>query len=233
MTKRKDAESPPSSREVSDSLSKDQRILEVATDQFAAVGFAAVRIDKIAALAKCNKQLIYYYFGSKEDLYEAVLAKMVEKMASYWAETENLKLQDTLSYRFANLSRDVERWRRLLIWEGLEIDAEDGDELRLQEARTQSVTRQTETIRHAQDRGEIDPGIDPAMLTLFLTLMASGPAAFPQLTRMITGDKPNSPEFAARQNKFFRTLVNPITSARGRERDIALDEEKDPANADH
>ena len=88
MTKRKDAESSPSGREVSDSPSKDQRILEVAADEFAAVGFAAVRIDKIAALSKCNKQLIYYYFGSKENLYEAVLAKMVEKMASYWAWVE-------------------------------------------------------------------------------------------------------------------------------------------------
>ena len=40
---------------------------------FAESGFAGARTDFIAAQAGVNKSLLYYYFGSKQGLYEAVL----------------------------------------------------------------------------------------------------------------------------------------------------------------
>jgi TetR/AcrR family transcriptional regulator len=40
---------------------------------FAAGGFAGARTDAIAAAAGVNKALLYYYFKSKQSLYEAVL----------------------------------------------------------------------------------------------------------------------------------------------------------------
>src|SRR5947199_4448544 len=48
-------------------------ILEVATAEFAAQGFAGARVDEIAARTRTSKRMIYYYFGSKEGLYIAVL----------------------------------------------------------------------------------------------------------------------------------------------------------------
>ncbi len=48
-------------------------ILEVATAEFADKGLAGARIDEIAALTRTSKRMIYYYFGSKEGLYIAVL----------------------------------------------------------------------------------------------------------------------------------------------------------------
>jgi TetR/AcrR family transcriptional regulator len=48
-------------------------ILAAAERVFAASGFAGARIDAIAAAAGVNKALLYYYFGSKERLYIAVL----------------------------------------------------------------------------------------------------------------------------------------------------------------
>ncbi|MDR3438158.1 TetR/AcrR family transcriptional regulator [Telmatospirillum sp.] len=50
-------------------------ILQVATEEFAAYGFAGARVDAIAAKTKTTKRAIYYYFGSKEGLYIAVLEK--------------------------------------------------------------------------------------------------------------------------------------------------------------
>lgn len=52
-----------------------QDILEVATAEFAARGLSGARVDAIAARTRTTKRMIYYYFGSKEGLYEAVLAK--------------------------------------------------------------------------------------------------------------------------------------------------------------
>jgi len=50
-------------------------IVEVATAEFAAHGYAGARVDEIAARTRTTKRMIYYYFGSKENLYLAVLEK--------------------------------------------------------------------------------------------------------------------------------------------------------------
>ncbi|MFI8593293.1 TetR/AcrR family transcriptional regulator [Microbacterium sp. NPDC078428] len=48
-------------------------ILEVATTEFAAQGLSGARVDEIAASTRTTKRMIYYYFGSKEGLYLAVM----------------------------------------------------------------------------------------------------------------------------------------------------------------
>jgi len=48
-------------------------ILAAARIEFAARGLDGARVDQIARRAKANKQLVYYYFGSKDDLYRAAL----------------------------------------------------------------------------------------------------------------------------------------------------------------
>lgn len=51
-------------------------ILEVATAEFAANGFAGARVDEIAARTRTTKRMIYYYFGSKQGLFLAVLERV-------------------------------------------------------------------------------------------------------------------------------------------------------------
>jgi AcrR family transcriptional regulator len=50
-------------------------ILQVAQREFARRGYAGARVDEIAELMRTTKRMIYYYFGSKEKLYVAVLEK--------------------------------------------------------------------------------------------------------------------------------------------------------------
>jgi len=50
-------------------------ILAVATKEFADHGLSGARVDAIAARTRTTKRAIYYYFGSKEGLYVAVLEK--------------------------------------------------------------------------------------------------------------------------------------------------------------
>ncbi|GAA5154097.1 MULTISPECIES: TetR/AcrR family transcriptional regulator [Amycolatopsis] len=50
-------------------------ILEVATREFADKGYDGARVDEIAAKTSTTKRMIYYYFGSKEGLYIAVLER--------------------------------------------------------------------------------------------------------------------------------------------------------------
>lgn len=52
-----------------------QEILEVATAAFAEKGLAGARVDEIAAQTRTTKRMIYYYFGSKQGLYRAVIER--------------------------------------------------------------------------------------------------------------------------------------------------------------
>jgi AcrR family transcriptional regulator len=55
-------------------------ILEVATAEFGEKGLAGARIDEIAEATHTSKRMIYYYFGSKEGLYLAVLEESYRRM---------------------------------------------------------------------------------------------------------------------------------------------------------
>src|SRR4029453_1662280 len=50
-------------------------ILEIATREFATHGYAGARVDDMAELMRTTKRMIYYYFGSKEQLFIAVLER--------------------------------------------------------------------------------------------------------------------------------------------------------------
>jgi AcrR family transcriptional regulator len=62
-----------------DAEATKQRILEAAIAEFAARGAAGARIDRIAAAASANKQLIYAYFGSKQQLFDAAVEDQLER----------------------------------------------------------------------------------------------------------------------------------------------------------
>jgi AcrR family transcriptional regulator len=53
-----------------------RNILEVATQEFSAMGLAGARVDAIAERTNTTKRMLYYYFESKEGLYQAVLEKV-------------------------------------------------------------------------------------------------------------------------------------------------------------
>lgn len=55
-------------------------ILTAATRMFAEKGFYGARVDEIANASGLNKNMIYVYFGNKEDLYLAVLADLYGRM---------------------------------------------------------------------------------------------------------------------------------------------------------
>ncbi|MEU8223583.1 TetR family transcriptional regulator [Kribbella sp. NPDC048915] len=55
------------------------RILEAATEEFAARGIAGARVSRIAEVAGCNKAMLYAYFGNKDELFDAVFSASVEQ----------------------------------------------------------------------------------------------------------------------------------------------------------
>lgn len=57
-------------------------ILNAAEIEFAEKGIYGTRVDEIASKANINKRMIYEYFGSKEELYKAVLVNVYSRLGS-------------------------------------------------------------------------------------------------------------------------------------------------------
>ncbi|MFN0184340.1 MAG: TetR/AcrR family transcriptional regulator [Aquabacterium sp.] len=87
-------------------------ILAVATREFADKGLAGARIDAIADAMRTSKRMIYYYFGSKEGLYVAVLEDAYRRIRAIETELhlDDLPPEDalrrlvgfTVDYQWAN-----------------------------------------------------------------------------------------------------------------------------------
>ena len=81
--------SPKARRQrVNDPDGTKRNIIEVATEEFAGKGLSGARVDDIAARTKTSKRMIYYYFGSKEGLYIAVLEEAYRKIRSVEASLD-------------------------------------------------------------------------------------------------------------------------------------------------
>jgi AcrR family transcriptional regulator len=57
-----------------------RRILDAAREEFAASGIAGARIDRITEAAHTNKAQLYGYFGSKDGLFDAVIADTADQV---------------------------------------------------------------------------------------------------------------------------------------------------------
>ena len=75
-----------------------ENILQVATEEFVDAGFSGARVDTIAEKTKTSKRMLYYYFGSKEGLYLAVLERAYAKIRSLESrlDLENLGPEEAM-----------------------------------------------------------------------------------------------------------------------------------------
>ncbi len=93
-------------------------LIEVAMAEFAANGLTGARVDAIAERTRTSKRMIYYYFGSKEGLYLAVLEAAYRQVRAIEAELDLAAL-------------DPESALRALIDQTFENDDAHGDFIRL------------------------------------------------------------------------------------------------------
>ncbi len=100
-----------------------QALLEAALDEFSERGYAGARVADIAQRAGVNKQLINYYFGSKEGLYLAVQQGWLDREEGF--APPDLALADLVVRYLQDAVRDP-RALRLLLWRGLADDSAPG-----------------------------------------------------------------------------------------------------------
>ena len=182
-----------------------RRILDAARRVFATRGIDGARVDAIAARAGTNKRMLYYYFGSKDGLFRAVLRQRLADRAptSHLARVGPDRLAD-LQDRLATQPDYV----RLLMWEALERGRRHP--LEEEEARRAVLAEWVDALRAAQADGRIPGALDPAQLALSELGVALVPLAFPQLTWLLTGRRPDDPDFLAERRAFLKQLARSL-----------------------
>ena len=152
-----------------------QALLAAAEIEFSTKGLAGARVDVIAEQATANKRMLYYYFGSKEELYVAVLERAYSAMRK--AERE-LNLNDLapleairtlVEFKF-DYCQQHQQIIALLAGENMLGAGYLKRSKRLRDMNLSLV----EVIRGVLDsgvaRGEVKPGIDP--LHLYISMSA-------------------------------------------------------------
>ena len=177
-----------------------ERILAAALREFSDKGIDGARVDAIAARAKANKRMLYYYFGSKDGLFREILRRrLVERMALLHSTEPSA---DRLATRQERMLRESQ-YVRLLMWEALQTSPTRpaNEEIRRDFYRTW-----IEVVEAEQAAGNVAPDLDPAQLVLSEVFLIIGPVAFPQLTRLVTGLAATDPDFATRRAEFLESL---------------------------
>ena len=107
-----------------------QQILTAATAEFSQKGLHGARVDEIAKRAAVNKERIYAYFGSKEQLFRETLREAISEIISeeqtlltQLAQDPTRMTEVTLEHYLGFLERHPHFWR-LLAWENLSGGAE-------------------------------------------------------------------------------------------------------------
>ena len=176
-------------------------LLNAALEEFAAKGFAGARVQDIADRAGVNKQLITYYFGGKEGLFEALGRQWLEQEARFARPDLSL---EALMIEYLHAALSDPRLLRLLIWNGL-TDGRDGSEHEVR------ASDDLADMRRRQAAGEIAPDLDPGLYLLALMGALAVPITMPQVVRRLTGLDSRSPEFEQLYAEQLRRIIRHLS----------------------
>jgi AcrR family transcriptional regulator len=180
------------------------RLLAAAMREFSAKGIAGARVDAIAEKAATNKRMLYYYFESKDGLFRQILRRrLIRGFEAIRGATMPRRHDMSSLQEYFIANRD---YVRLLMWEALETSPRRPVEE--EEGRRELYRQRVESIGAEQAAGVVDRRLDPAQLLLSELAMTIFPAAFPQVTRLVTGFNVTDKEFVEQRLAFFAALAD-------------------------
>jgi AcrR family transcriptional regulator len=107
--------------------SKDtkERIFKAAVEEFAKLGFYGARMDSIAKKAKSNKERIYAYYGSKEDLFIEVWKRTYMLIIEVDETFMSLKdadipfLSGIILSKYVHFHQEHPEFWKIFVWENM------------------------------------------------------------------------------------------------------------------
>jgi AcrR family transcriptional regulator len=151
-------------------------IIEVATHEFSEKGLAGARIDVIAEAMRTSKRMIYYYFGSKEALYVAVLEEAYRRIRHIESELhlEDLAPEDalrklvgfTVDYQLANPD-----FIRLVMNENIHRGEFLSQSKMIQSLNVPAINAVRQVYERGMKAGVFRAGIDPVDLHMSISAL--------------------------------------------------------------
>lgn len=161
-------------RRSSDPARVREKILKQATEEFARIGFEGARVDRIAERCRLSKNMLYYYFRSKEGLFVAALERMYESLRdqqkdlSVRASDPIVAMEQLVHHTFRALENNPSAIRLMN-----EENKHRGKYIRKSDRMRDLYNPLVETIEFVLDRGRKDklfrPAIDPTVVYLTLS----------------------------------------------------------------
>jgi TetR/AcrR family transcriptional regulator len=186
-----------------------EKILAAAATEFAAKGFAGARVDAIARHARVNKQMLYYCFGAKRELYREILRRKFAERTAF-LDSMPATIEEALLHIFDKSTDDID-FVRMLEWEAL--DSSSAAKTVAAEERRTLFAKAMEKFGAAQRAGAIAADVDVRHLFISFIACAVFPLAFPQMMRLMTGLEPTDPQFRRSRREFLAWLGRKLGSA--------------------
>jgi TetR/AcrR family transcriptional regulator len=210
---RQDARRTDAAERTRDAERTKEAILVAAEDRFARLGFHGTSLQQIGEQAGVARSTPAYFFGNKEALYDAVLARAIaraqEAMARAYAAEESSAANAVESYvgAFLDFLGHDQNFVRLIQREALE----DGSRV------AEFVGRSVEEALAALAPAAKKAGIAPQRLVLDLAALCWYPFAHEHTILPALGMKVRDPGFLYDQKRHLGDLVRAMT-ATGHER---------------
>lgn len=188
-------------------------IVEVAMREFAEKGLAGARIDDIAEAMRTSKRMIYYYFGSKEGLYIAVLEEAYRRMREI---ERDLHLEDlppeqalrtlvafTVDYQWSHPD-----YIRLVMNENMHRGTYMQRSGSMQRINVPAIEGLRGVYERGVAAGVFRPGLDPIDLHMTISaLSVFNVANHHTFSLIFKRDLTDAATFAARRDSIVETLV--------------------------
>ena len=187
-----------------DAAATRRRILDAAVTEFADLGFAGARVDRIAEAAASNKRMIYVYFGDKEGLFTAALDLVLgEVMAAVPITEDDLPGYAGALFDYMRARPDA---MRMSMWRQLERPSSGP-------AAKALYVEKVDAIRRAGGKDGLVGGL-PAVDVLVLVQSLAG-AWFLSPVDLLTaeGDDPAAPDRLATHRGVLVEATRRLTSA--------------------
>ena len=178
-----------------------EKILAAALAEFSAHGFAGARVDVIARRAHVNKRMLYYCFGTKQELYREILRRKIDERAE-WLESSPDDFAGVLAHIYLSGGTDIE-FVRLMEWEAIDGG---GRKCIAESERRALFEKAVARLRVLQRSGSIPRGADLTQLFISMLSLALFPLVMPQIIRLINGMEPTDPRFMRQRANFLRWL---------------------------
>ncbi len=175
----------------------------------------------IAHRAGVNKELLYHYFGSKDELFSEIRdSKIAGGLRRDPRVAEDA--DEIIADRFGRVAEDMD-WVRLITWE-----AAQGVERNLprEEERRTTISEYVRSIRMAQRMGRVPSDLDARLLQLAIFALTTYPLAFSQITRLTAGQSARDPKFQQRWSRFLSIIGHKIMAVEEKRASAAKSKER-------